>query len=120
MTLTQITEWYRLAVQIEHKQNLADSMLNHLAAEMTPDILRELRRSANLTQAELARILGVSQSAVHFSETGVIRLSPKYASGLLRAVYRTASCDSDVGDTTAMSNDLDAMRQTERRSADGD
>jgi transcriptional regulator with XRE-family HTH domain len=54
-------------------------------------MVREARRRADLTQTELARRTGTTQSVIARIETGTTRSSLEYISGLTRA------CGYDIG-----------------------
>lgn len=45
-----------------------------IAAAVTPDTLRELRRAAGLTQAELAKLLGLDRTTITRAERGERRV----------------------------------------------
>jgi len=77
----------------------------------TADLLRYARRSAGLTQAELARRAGTSQAMVARYETGVASPTVRTLQRLLRAAGRELELSSVSAQTGNPANSLAMLRE---------
>ena len=77
----------------------------------TAELLRDARRSAGLTQAELARRAGTSQAMVARYETGVASPTVRTLQRLLRAVGRELELSSVSAQTSSPASPLAMLRE---------
>lgn len=77
----------------------------------TAELLRDARRSAGLTQAELARRAGTSQAMVARYETGVASPTVRTLQRLLRAVGRELELSSVTAQTGDPVSSLAMLRE---------
>lgn len=77
----------------------------------TAELLREARRSASLTQAELARRAGTSQAMVARYETGVASPTVRTLQRLLRAAGRDLELSSVSARTGSPASSLATLRE---------